>query len=556
MESIKNKKRIYRLKDYSADRIVNWHLFRLHHQLPDGYILKIDETNPPYLEFKTVKNTTILKEKFTYLIHLLISRSFSNRRGMVCMNAAALEAIFGKDYQQMLITLCLLNILSSDNYYTIGKKATAYAIQSDIKITCTLEYQSYLSKYAVKAERYFSKFRTADEEANRNTLGNDSLFTNYNKSLSLLKLKYSDEANRFVSLHNFVSPNSQMYYQYIIDKYLEKDNKSITSVDSNKRIYHIGTSTPRLLKPFLNIKFSADIHNSHPLLFNSLLFDYYGISIDLRRILSSSFVALNIPPHHVRRLLRKTLINNNIEKEEIAKVPADVLEYLYLTSNGLFWDSVIDEATCTDRGLLRTDIKVLMFAEVFYSKTLNNRGKEYGRQFRKRFPNVYKVVRKQKQADRTRLANDMMRMESELFGEILTRLYNKRFKVISIHDAVVVLDTKSNALCTEGLVSGIIKEVYMKRGLSADVSVDRYGEEHMRRVLERETTLNGKIADFIADLRGKAECGDERAIMLLNGIENGELELVYNRDCTDIILHPTHARNYVRKNITRLTESS
>ena len=43
----------------------------------------------------------------------------------------------------------------------------------------------------------------------------------------------------------------------------KKDNK-------DKRIYHILTSTPRELKYFLNIKYIVDIHNSHPILFNSI----------------------------------------------------------------------------------------------------------------------------------------------------------------------------------------------------------------------------------------------------------------------------------------------
>ena len=45
---------------------------------------------------------------------------------------------------------------------------------------------------------------------------------------------------------------------------------------------------------------------------------------------------------------------------------------------------------------------------------------------------------------RTVLSNRMMALESELFQEVLTLLYNKRYKVVSIHDAVVVLDAASN----------------------------------------------------------------------------------------------------------------
>ena len=114
----------------------------------------------------------------------------------------------------------------------------------------------------------------------------------------------------------------------------------------------------------------------------------------------------------------------------------------------LYLNEIIQE-----RGLLRSDIKVLIFREVFYSKKLTTRGKEYAKMFAKEFPNIYKIVRELKRNDRTKLANDMMKIESELFGKILVELYAKKFKVISIHDAIVVLDVKQNEKCTEKIAS-------------------------------------------------------------------------------------------------------
>ena len=315
----------------------------------------------------------------------------------------------------------------------------------------------------------------------------------------------------------------------------------INSIDRNQRIYSIATSTPRLLKPFLNIKFSCDIHNSHPLLFNSILFDYYNVSLSLRRRLSLTFSTLNLSPHNVSRNIRNALFINGIERAEIANIPVDVLSYMYITTIGRFWDVVIANEN-DDTLLLRSDIKVLMFAEVFYSKRLTTRGKKYAKVFRRQFPNVYKVVRKQKESDRTRLANDMMKLESKLFHEILMKLYNKRYRVISIHDAIVVLDVKANENCTVDVVRDIITKIYTSAGLHPDISVDYYGKEYVEKVLEDEERANKLIISFTIDLHNLCEEGDEEANEIKRQLDRFEIELLPNQDYSTVLLHPRKIR--------------
>ena len=63
----------------------------------------------------------------------------------------------------------------------------------------------------------------------------------------------------------------------------------------------------------------------------------------------------NVESHNVRRLLRKTLITNNIEKENIKSIPIDVLYYMYLTSMGLFWNAAIPDEMVNEKNLLRSD---------------------------------------------------------------------------------------------------------------------------------------------------------------------------------------------------------
>ena len=378
--------RIFRLKNVPIEYIIETYMY--HHER--GTLSKINlefmpqvginVKNPKLLNKSNEhkKHITKLEEKFTYMIHLIYNRQIENGGGFVTLNSTILQKVFGDDYHSLLNVLMKLDLLYSDNYYIEGKKAIGYRFSNGVEFTYTEESAYYLSKYRDKIKEIFYKSKEKEEIKNREMLDNALLYNRYIESLNQLKLKYPDECKEFIYYHNFINKYSKDYYDLTVYKY---QNREFTiNIDNNKRIYHIGSSTPRLLKPFLNIKFQCDIHNSHPLLFCSLIYDYFNIPISLRRSLSSIFSTLHTISHNVRRNIRKTLINNGIDKEEIAMLPSDVLEYLYLTAKGLFWDTVLSETT-EDKLLLRSDVKVLLFREVFYSKKLTNRGKRYGKMF-------------------------------------------------------------------------------------------------------------------------------------------------------------------------------
>lgn len=434
-----------------------------------------------------------------------------------------------------------MGILYSDGYYSLSEKTYGYYFVPNVKFKYTLRPSSYLSDYDAKLNKCLLPYQNQEEQDNKQRLDNDYLYSRYNDSLKYLKLQYIDEAVSFVTSHIFPSDKSNDYYVRVIDRYLDGDFH-ITSIDDNKRIYSIATSTPRLLKPFLNIKYSLDIHNSHPLLFNSILMSYYDISTSMMdRIypIYEQIYTSNVESHNVRRLLRKTLITNNIEKENIKSIPIDVLYYMYLTSMGLFWNAAIPDEMVNEKNLLRSDIKVLMFREVFYSKKLTARGKEYAKMFAKDFPNVYKVVLDSKRGNRTKLANDMMKIESELFCKILVGLYAKKFKVISIHDAIVVLDVKQNEKCTEEVVKQVMTDVYRKYGLRPDISVDYYGKECMEKLMEQNRLLKDLITDYVLQLKGLAQEGDEDATTILKKIGNGDFDFYIDK-AGQLMLHPLH----------------
>ncbi|MDE5723498.1 MAG: hypothetical protein K2H99_04855 [Paramuribaculum sp.] len=545
MKNTKKQKKIYRLKDISIDEIIKSYLHYQYTGTFDGikleFIPSVHSHDPQPIILNEgdcrKKTITILSEKFVYLIHLIRNRQIANGGGFVPFSSVVLEKIFGKDYSRMIQTLLKMELLACDSYYKIGEKSYGFRFNDTVRFTYTLENQYYLSKYSDKAYKLFQLQTNKDEIQARKALNNDTLYNRYNESLRMLRLTYSTECEQYLSLHTYLNNLSRDYHYYIKDYYLN-NTPTITSIDKNNRIYSVATSTPRVIKPFLNIKFSCDIHNSHPLLFNSILFDYYDISLSLRKTISTLISTLNIPSRNVRRNIRKVLIYNGIKRNEIANIPTDVLAYIYITSKGVFWDSILPD----DSQLMRTDIKVLMFAEVFYSKKLTTRGQKYAKLFKAQFPKVYKVVRKQKEADRTKLANDMMKLESKLFHEILMKLYNKRYRVVSIHDAIVVLDVKANESCSVEVVKEIICKVYASQGLHPDVSTDYYGKEFVDRILSNEVKANTLIEEYKQKLSEQVKQGDKDAIKISDKIERCEIEVIPNSDYTDIVLHPLKFR--------------
>ena len=163
MKNTKKQKKIYRLKDISIDEIVNSYLYYQHTGTFDGIKLEFipsvysHDPQPKVLNESNYrkKKTTILAEKFVYLIHLIRNRQIANGGGFVPFSSVVLEQIFGKDYSRMIQTLLKMELLTCDSYYKIGEKSYGFRFYDTVRFTYTLENQSYLSKYSEKAHKLF-----------------------------------------------------------------------------------------------------------------------------------------------------------------------------------------------------------------------------------------------------------------------------------------------------------------------------------------------------------------------------------------------------------------
>lgn len=520
-------------------------------ELPfDEEVFEIPSEKPARIK-PMPKDKTLIK-KYEFFIHNLISRQISSDNGIAYLSSTILQAVFDKDYKLMKRTLIALGVIQSDEYYDIGTKSYGYYLSYDYRSKIKTERKPLYYPYKPYVDTMNEQLRKMEKQTEVSARQNltDGFYHDYLSSLQLLKLSNPQEASQFIDIHFSKDNYSKAYYIYTLSLYTHQPKYTIQVPNTrDNRIYHVLTSTPRNLKYFLNLKYSIDIHNSHPLLFTKYLLDSYNIPLSYRKEITSLIreIYLSNKVYNVRVKLYNKLKQNGIDYPQIKDIPLDVIKYIYLTSSGRFWDEVIPQLNSPEDGkynIIRQDVKVIMFAQVFYGKNLTSRGQEYAKIFAKRFPNVYKVIlsfkRGLEKEARTVLTHNLMALESKLFREALKRLFQHGYKVVSIHDAIVVLDVKENKTCTPELVKGILTDVYAEEGLVPDCSVDFYGVEEMQGFLDKETFLRKRGDKYIAQLRSM---DDDEIRKMVSDYDNGKCEIVLTPDKKDVMLHLRDVRD-------------
>ena len=453
---------------------------------------------------KPLNDDTRILNKAIYLVHTIAYRQATNREENVegaSIQYAILQRVIGEDVYELLRSLQQLGYIEIDGKYIVGTSSKHYKVLDNITTTHCSNHtiKKYINKTKELLKDAVLKRMTTPEF--RAEYG-DFFAETYIKNLNKFKIKDENGFNKYINEQIAIQPTKESYYNFIKESF--KNDFKIFSIDYNNRIYHILTSLERELKQFINIRFSLDCKNSHPLLFNYFIFNAKGISIELSYLISSilfnidySFIYSISNNHYDIEKLCNILINNNIEKSIIAKFTPDELLYIYKTTKGLFWDDILTEHQ--GEGYDRAEIKQKMFAEVFYSKTPKIAWKEFAKEFKVQYPNVYGLIERWKEPlkhddlkncllarnkavlldgkaytkdQETALPNIMMDLESEIFCEVLKSLYRKRIPAVHIHDAVVIPDTRAQVDVKK--VESVMRDVYMKFGLHPTFSVDTY----------------------------------------------------------------------------------
>ena len=457
---------------------------------------------------RMTQSETRLMEKATYLMDEIIYRSVLYAEDdpqvslKATMNASLMKDVLGRDYKTILEAFTDLKYVKCDETYS-DAEAKSYYVQCEIEeVDCPREIEKKVAAYRQKTKDQLTKVirdeqvREMTKTLKQNDPGaTEETATKFIKRYvnGLNKIRIADEKglNKEISaLMNDTDPEhkeqTRIYYDYI-NRTL-REEKDIYEIDTQGRMYHFLTSLKRELKYYLSISFSLDCKNSHPLLFNYILFysHHYTprLSYELSCLLHQLYYSLYSTDifigiyHYDGKYIRKYLINNGIKETFLAGFADDELQYIFETTNGVFWDNICREHPEYER----SDIKQKMFAEVFYSNTPSTIYKEYGKVFEKRYPNVYgEIVRWKNPKDyikRYLTNNDicpekptaslsiaLMSLESRIFTSVLASLYRKRYHAVHIHDCIVIPETGNKHQPTREEVERIMMKEYAKYGL-------------------------------------------------------------------------------------------
>ena len=415
----------------------------------------------------------ILVPKYIFLLHEIITLCRASKGNSIQLNYADHVEVLGKVYGDMLHNLDIMGIISVSSEFEIGKKSRKISLldwnigfKNNIENKIVRGYFFELGKLVIKKEKKKIAFIC-------DVLGKDFV-QRYNENLSQIELVKKEDAIAYIEGREFDSPSSEQFYRSCIEDFNE-GRKYITSIDDRGRIYHFLTNCPRLLRRFYNLRCDVDISNSQPLLFCDFLIKNYNIDYSvieyIRNIDNKLLINSNEDNdiYYKGKQLCKILKDSELERTLYKDIPTDVLLYLYSCMNGFFWDDFVKTFHELDRG----DVKENLFREVFYSHSRTMRYKEYGKVFAEIYPNVWHLIREMKK-DAELLCNRITKVESELFHAILNQCFARDWVVVSIHDAIVVLDVKANDNLNIDELKSVILDEYLKHGLLPSLKVETF----------------------------------------------------------------------------------
>lgn len=484
--------------------------------------------NLPKPRYETAKSDIIAVVDILYRCHL----NNGNDNGYFTISSQYLK-MASNNYAYIIHTLFKMLIINvSPNYTEEGQyDRTLYCIKDEslFHLQATTTLNKAATKGIQRIDEYSDK-KHKEEIQNAIKATSPQFVERYNKALSKLKIN-KDEATSYVKSTYSIETDIQKKNKrlYTIQKIDNKDyKKEIRAIDDNGRIYHIGTELQRDIKRFTNIEFSIDCKNSHPFLFSYLLFRYITqgkINIDERYNDEKSHLVLyglmlflkenkGIYNHYMfSDFLHKTLKTKKLAKSELAKiektlqalenVQPDVWQYVYDVVEGKIWDMFVD-AFNEDRTIVKQNV----FGSVMYSyvskreKKLAEDRAKWVNMFKSLYPSVFQSINDIKQSlheqckekgmikelkhpyeveinnhiilfthkDEVLLPMLLMKLESKIFTNILSKLFNKRITCFGIHDAVAVIKSK----LTENEIKAIMMKEYSVYGLIPTLSTDYY----------------------------------------------------------------------------------
>ena len=450
-------------------------------KLVDEYINKFATSN------HTI-NKVCLLNKFAFLSNLIIDSSAFNKDSQTKLLSTRLGKVLGYDiYKKMLVILENLELIKINNNYVQGSSCNTITLLTDSEIShycSTKKFEELNKKWNENLEKDIERYNWAHthkflfshqddgkvelKQVVLDTPDETKLYSQYNKVLKKLKFRITKkEAKEYLTTHFSHLPDSKIDRMCAKVDNFKKSQNTIRH-DQQNRIYHYLTNCDSELRPLFNISHELDVANMHPLLLSYRVIRFFKIPDTILEEIYNFDV--------------DNYINNpcSIINDANKNIPADVIHYIYICNKGIFWDEFAKLS-----GIPRKKAKVKMFSNVFYGPNRSTKYSELGQKFKELFPTVYEILFSLKhKAEKNNnsliiyrsgidnLPKQMMVLESNIMYEILKRCYAKKWDVINIHDAIIIMDTRNKP--TPEDVKEVMMQVFKEIHLAPTIHYEEF----------------------------------------------------------------------------------
>jgi hypothetical protein len=352
-----------------------------------------------------------------YLLHRVhYGRVFGlhNKDGFVRLKADYVRPFFPGNYvyQQVRSSLIESGAIVCDNRYIEGEKSLGYKLGpewSDMR----------QHKVAILNRKLANKIRANRQDWSKTPEGVHRHLLN---CLRCVEIDYPAALDML--LGSDFEPSDETAIQLI------RDREFFFHVCDYGRVHTNLTNLKSSMRPFLSYRgmplVNLDIRNSQPLIFSILLMQHYGADLAM---------------------------------------PPDVRRYVELCQAGEFYDYLMAEGGIAAER--RQAFKRRFFGHVFFCK--NWPETDAAKLFGQLFPNVYALVREQKERDYKALAKNLQRAESDLVvGGVAVRCMHElpRTFISTIHDSILT------TLDQADLVLAIMQQEFGRVGLRPTIRVE------------------------------------------------------------------------------------
>lgn len=422
---------------------------------------------------------------FYYFIELLCDmmeyNDLDGNGGYVNLSSKLMQS-FVHDYNLYLNYLLEHRIIRTDKIYINGAKSYGYVLN---KIDYDAEIQHILVQDSMVRIKRAKKHRALEQEMKATCAKHTYLTKWFNDKLQIdahgacakieelfpeptgairgVRKGKASRTTKKYSAKLAVQKLATGNFYYKIDENVGRFHSNLTNIKKELRHYITYDG-----KPLVNI----DIKNSQPLL-STILLDpsFYALQKKPRYIniynIPSSFNLLTNNKHKHTYTDTIIMLVKVLQSIDIKKVN----KYITIAKSGDFYQQLSKEVF-PRRIFDKAEIKKLTYT-VFFSNNRSIQGMHYigKRNFRKIFPDVYRVFSIIKRKNHRALSHILQRIESEIMIQKVSQrisIEKPTLPIFTIHDSIVTTDGNQD------YVSRVIEEeAYKLTGLKISLGIER-----------------------------------------------------------------------------------